>query len=207
MYETEEQEVEALKKWWKENGRSIIGGAVIGLAIVFGWRAWSEYRSGVAAQASNAFEQMVAATEMNRLDDAKIQAERIDKEFKSTPYAAFAELMQARVRYQQGDLPGTKAALEQAIAKAPDSALRTIAALRLARVLLGAADTEGAARVLREHPASAAFAGEYALLRGDIALSQGDIPGARAAFQEAISKGVGNADLVQLKLDNLPSGS
>jgi predicted negative regulator of RcsB-dependent stress response len=39
-YETDDEKVEAIKKWWKDNGISVATGVVIGLAVVFGWRAW-----------------------------------------------------------------------------------------------------------------------------------------------------------------------
>jgi predicted negative regulator of RcsB-dependent stress response len=38
VYTTEDQQVEALKRWWKENAKSILLGVALGLAAVFGWR-------------------------------------------------------------------------------------------------------------------------------------------------------------------------
>ena len=38
VYETEEQQVEAVKKWWKENGVSLIVGVVMGLSAIAGWK-------------------------------------------------------------------------------------------------------------------------------------------------------------------------
>ena len=40
-YETEEQQVEALKDWWKQNGLAVIGGAVLGVSALIGWRGWN----------------------------------------------------------------------------------------------------------------------------------------------------------------------
>ncbi|MEW8396328.1 MAG: tetratricopeptide repeat protein, partial [Candidatus Thiodiazotropha sp.] len=37
-YQTEEEQVEAIKRWWKENGTSVIAGLVIGLGGIFGWQ-------------------------------------------------------------------------------------------------------------------------------------------------------------------------
>jgi predicted negative regulator of RcsB-dependent stress response len=132
MYETEEQQVEALKKWWKDNGKSIIAGVVLGLGGVLGWKAWVDYRDRVAAEASNVFDQLVSAVDADNKEVAEAQARLLHQNFDSTPYSAFANLMQARLRYQQGDTTGTKEALEQAIAKAPEPALKVIAVLRLA---------------------------------------------------------------------------
>lgn len=207
MYETDDQQVETLKKWWRENGKSIIAGVVIGLAGVFAWRAWVDYRDDRAASASNVFDQLVQNVDRGSPEAATQQADLLARDFQSTPYATFGDLMQARVRFEQKDLPGAKAALERALAKAPDPALRTIAALRLARLLLSEGDTDGAAKVLDGHPAPAAFAGEYAALRGDIALAKGDPKAARAAYEQAILGQVGNPEQIQLKLDNLPPAS
>jgi predicted negative regulator of RcsB-dependent stress response len=41
-YETEEQQVDAIKKWWHENGTMLIVGAVVGLAGLWGWRYYGE---------------------------------------------------------------------------------------------------------------------------------------------------------------------
>jgi predicted negative regulator of RcsB-dependent stress response len=207
MYETEEQQVEALKKWWKENGKSIIAGIVLGLAGVLGWRAWSDHRDNVASQASNIFDQMVVSVDMGDAESAAKQAQTLHQEYGSTPYSGFAELMQARLLYEKGDGAAAAAALEQAIAKAPDEALKTIAVLRLARLRVAADELDAAEALLQKHPAPATFNGEYAAVRGDIALGRGDTAAARSAYQQALAEQAGNADLVQLKLENLPPAS
>ena len=59
-YRTDEEQVEQLKKWWNENGKSIIGGIAIGLIAIFGWRGWQDHQVTQGEQASNLYEQMVA---------------------------------------------------------------------------------------------------------------------------------------------------
>jgi len=207
MYETEEQQVEALKKWWKENGKSIVGGVVIGLAAVFGWQQWNVYQDRVGAQASNAFDQLTLSVEQGDDDAAAKQAEILHQEFGSTPYDAFTYLLEARLAYERKDAAAARTALENAIANAPDESLETIAVLRLARLELDAGNADGAAAILDRHRAPDAFAGEYAAVRGDIARAKGDLEAARAFYQEAIEREAGNTDLVQLKLENLPPAS
>ena len=207
MYETEEQQVEALKKWWKENGKSIIAGVVLGLAGVAGWKVWIDHKESVAKQASSVFEQLVFAVESENTEIADAKAKALHKEFGSTPYSAFADLMQARLLYGQGDPAGSKAALERAIANAPDPALKAIAVLRLARIQLSLGEPDAAEAMLNNHPAPAAFTGEYAAVRGDIARARGDVAAARSAYEQAIAEQAGNAGVVQLKLENLPPAS
>jgi predicted negative regulator of RcsB-dependent stress response len=206
FYETEEQQVEALKNWWQENGRAVVAGAVLGLAGVFGWRAWLAHQNTVAAQASNLFDQLVMSVESGKPPlETQQQTITLRDEYGATPYAAFADLMAARIRYEQGDVAGTKAALEQAIVKAPDPALQILAVLRLARVKISAGELDQAMALLNQYPAPPSFIAEYAVLRGDIARAKGDAAAARSAYQEALAGKPGQADLIQLKLDNLPS--
>ncbi len=207
MYETEEQQVEALKKWWKENGKSVIAGIALGLAGVLGWRAWSDHQDNVASQASTIFDQLVVSVDIGNAESAAKQAHTLHQEYSSTPYSAFAELMQARLLFEKGDSAAAAAALGQAIAKAPDEALKTIAVLRLARLRAAAGELDAAEALLQQHPASASFNGEYAAVRGDIAAGRGDTAAARSAYQQALAAQAGNADLVQLKLENLPPAS
>lgn len=203
LYETEEEQVESIKKWWKENGRSVFAGAAIGLGAVFGWRWWLEQRQDVAEQASATFEQLLAQSGAQDSGTALALSQVVIKEFGSTPYAAFAPLVTAHTKYQKGDKDGARADLEQAIQKAPDPAIRAVAVLRLARILLDQGDAAGAAALLSRFPLTAGFSGDQAALSGDIALAQGDTAGARLAYTEALKKSPSSAALIQIKLDNL----
>ena len=40
IHRTEEEQVEAIKTWWKANGTSVIVGVVLGVAVIFGVRYW-----------------------------------------------------------------------------------------------------------------------------------------------------------------------
>ena len=60
-YETEEQQVEAIKRFWKENGTAIIVGAVLGLGGLWGWRYYNDEQIAAKEQASAAFESQTAA--------------------------------------------------------------------------------------------------------------------------------------------------
>ena len=135
-YETDEEKVEAIKKWWKENGVSVISGVAIGLGAIFGWRAWINYQDSVGQQASAAFEQLLASADGEDSQSAVAQSQLIAEEFSSTAYATLAALVQARVELNAGNLAAARGALEQAIAMSPDAGLTRIAALRLTRILI-----------------------------------------------------------------------
>ncbi len=205
-YETDEEKVEAIKKWWKENGLSVIAGALIGLGAIYGWRFWLDYRDSVAAQASTAFEQLLmTAGGATQAEGVAERADLIREEFGSTPYVALSALVAAKALYEAGDAAAAMAALEDVVADAPDPALTRIAALRLARIQVAEGQLEAAAHTITTNDVSPAFAGEFAAVRGDIAAARGDVAAARTAYQQAIEQGTGLSQLIRLKLDNLPS--
>jgi len=204
IYETDDEKVEAIKKWWKENGLSVVGGVGIGLAAVFGWRGWIAYQDGVSQQASAAFEQLLAAADSGSTDSALKQSELLTAEYGSTVYGTFSALVKAKVELDKGNSAEARAALEQVMASAPDPGLATIAALRLARLLIDEGDLPAAAAILGKQGATDRFAAEIAALRGDIAAAEGRIQEAREAYEQALAAGATPADLLQLKLDNLP---
>lgn len=205
QYETDEEKVEAIKKWWKENGTSVVAGVVIGLALVFGWRGWVGYRDSVAAQASADFEQLLAGATQGQTESVTKRAEILNQDFASTPYAALGSLVSAKVRYEAGDVAGATADLERVIAKAPDPALARLAALRLARIQVAEGQLDAAAATVSAHDDGESFAGDFAAVRGDIAAARGDLAKAREEYEKAISAGTGLSQLIRLKLDNLPA--
>jgi len=206
-YETDEERAEAIKKWWKENGSSVILGAGIGLAAIFGWRAWIDYRESTAQQASAAFERLLADIDSGTTRSALTQSKLLREEFSSTVYATLAELVQARIELEAGNLASARGALKQAITDSPDSGLTRIAALRLIRVLIAEGDLARAAALVAKHDDGAGFGGAFATLRGDIAAAQGRTTDARAAYEQALTTGAPNPDQVGMKLANLPPSS
>ena len=58
-YETEEQQVEALKAWWAENGKSVMLGVGIGVAAIGGWQFWGKHKESQAREASDGYEQTI----------------------------------------------------------------------------------------------------------------------------------------------------
>jgi len=204
--QTDEEKVEAIKKWWKDNGTSVIAGVAIGLAAVFGWRAWVDHRDNVGQRASLAYEQVLAATSAGAAESAEQMAQTLAADYGNTPYAMLADLALARVRVEQDDLAGAAAALRTALERAPDPALGKLAAFRLARVLIADGDLDGASAVIEQHDDGGAFAGDFAGLRGDIAAAREDWDTARAAYRQAIDQQAALARVIELKLQDLPAG-
>ena len=58
-YETDKEQLDALKAWWKENGRVVVAGLVVGLGGVLGWTSWQSYTERQAENASRLYEEIV----------------------------------------------------------------------------------------------------------------------------------------------------
>lgn len=203
-YETDEEKVEAIKKWWKDNSVSLVAGVVLGLGAVFGWRAWVDYRDQVSQRASAAFEQLLASVRNGETEAARAQATALEQDFDDTAYVALAALARARLEVEAGDAAAARAALEQAIATAPEPSMARIAALRLGRVLIAEGQLETAAAVIDRHDDGGPLSGEFDALRGDLAAQAGRADEARAAYERALAKGATQAEALRLKRDNLP---
>jgi len=201
-YQSDEEQVEALKKWWSENGKAAVAGAVLGLGGIVGWQAWTQHQTSIAEQTSAQYQQLTMAINTGNSESAAKQAELLISKQGKSAYAQFAALSMARQHLEQGDAAAAQSQLTWAIENSSEPAIKQLARLRLARIKLSEGDTSGAAKLANE-ASKDAFAGEFAQLRGDIALANNDKDTARKSYQEALDNNVGNAELVQMKLDDL----
>ncbi|MEW8554790.1 MAG: tetratricopeptide repeat protein [Candidatus Thiodiazotropha sp.] len=204
-YQTEEEQVEAIKRWWKENGTSVIAGLVIGLGGVFGWQAWGNYKDRIGAEAALAFNQLVAAVDRGDSASAVKQAELMRDNYDNSSYAVFAAMAEARVKLEAGDAATAISRLEWAVQHADNPALKQLVQLNLARIKFNEGDLDGAEKLVGSE--AGGFAGEFAVVRGDIALARGDRAAAAAAYTRAMTLQVSNRDLLQMKLDDLAANT
>lgn len=202
---SEREQVEQLRRWWRDNGGWIIAGLVVGVAALFGWRAWNAHQVEQAEAASAVYAELLAAVGAGARDEALSLAAVLSEDYGATPYADHAGLALAKLHMDAGDAEAAAAALASVLDSTGDEELAHIARLRLARVRLQQAQPEAAAALL-DGIEEGGFAALYAALRGDIHVAGGDAEAARAAYQRALEigqPGVIDRNVVQMKLDAL----
>ncbi|MCD6003966.1 YfgM family protein [Vreelandella alkaliphila] len=207
---SEEEQLEVIKRWWKENGTSLIAGAVLAAAGVFGWNAWQNYQEGQAEAASVRYQQLVNMTAGNTLADDQLANARelideITSDHGKTLYAELAQLLEARLAVQQGDLDAAKSALENVASNSSRRYVQSLAWLRLARIEI-ANDNPQAALSLLDESITDALAAQQANVRGDAYAALDQTEQARDAWQTALELAqTQNQPLygVQFKLDDL----
>ena len=205
VYETEDEQVEALKKWWKENGASAVAGVVIGLGLLFGWRWWQDYSVQQAQLASSIYEQVMFALEKEEISPARQVADKLLSEYSGSSYAVLTALTLAHHDLKAGEIDTSHARLQWVIDNSSLAGLTHIARLRKARLFLSQEKVADAKNMIEGVPKDQ-FKGAYAELQGDIAMAQNQTDAARTAYAEAlISKdlSVKHHEWVQMKLDDL----
>ncbi len=201
VYTTEEQQVEVIKSWWKENGTSVLAGTVIGLVGLFGWRYYNELQQTNQEAASQAYNAMTA--QLAKGDDAALeQAKSFISAHQGDAYAELAALQLAAAAVKAGklDLAAEQLTL---VAASGDESIKPIAALRLARVLKDQGKADEALAQLGKIN-NDAFKAQVAEVRGDVLLGQGKPEEARDAYQVAADAGgLQSSAELKLKMDDL----
>ncbi|EGQ7843982.1 YfgM family protein [Vibrio alginolyticus] len=200
LYDTEEQQVEAIKDWWKENGKAVIIGAVVGLGGLFGWR----YYQDSVIQASEAASQSYTKA-MNALQDKGTDAQADVKAFIESnevkEYSVLAALQLAKAQVEAQDLSAALEQLKWAQSNTQDAALLPLISYRIARIETEMGNFDAATAEL-SNVTDTAWTGRIAELRGDIAIRQGDKDAAYAAYTEA-QQAADASPTLQMKLDDL----
>ena len=201
----EQEQLDALKQFWKQYGVLIITLAFLALATFAGVKGWNYYQRSQSEQASALFGKFEEAVRKNDVSQiGSLGAEIIDK-YGSTAYAPMAALLLAKSNYDNGDPAGAATRLQWVIDKAKDDDTAALARLRLAAIRLDEKKYDEALALLDAKHAQA-FAPLYADLRGDILAAQGKLAEARAAYKLALEKSLPNSNyrnVVQIKLDAL----
>lgn len=203
-YETEEQQVEALKKWWKENGTSLVVGLVVGVSALFGWRYYLAQTHAHAMQASDMYLQVAQNAALKNIDDKTIDiSNALINDFSDTPYAALSSLALAKAEYETDNVGRAEAQLELAVKHANEDIIKQIANLRLVRLYIEQKKYDEALSLLNmQH--NSAYDSQYEELKGDVYNASGKFDQARIAYDEAIKlQGTSASKWLKLKRQNL----
>lgn len=204
FYDTEEQRLEALKRWWKENGTSTIIGAIAGIALIAGWNYWQDYKKLKSAEASAIYDQLIKASESDKKDQVDKLAARLQEQYSNTGYADYAKLFQAKYKVQGGDIAGAKEILKELIAAGKDKEISHIARIRLVQLMLASGEYEQGVKLINDVDQASAgkFSDIYDELTGDLYVALDRLDEARTAYQKALKNGY-QSPLLKLKLDDL----
>lgn len=205
-YDLDEQErLDELKAWWKRWGGLVMVCLAVVIAAAAGWRYWENRGATQSFEAAAVYEKLTGSLATNDAKAAREAGAMLIEKYKDTAYAPRAALLLAKLNVGAKDLKSAQTQLEWAVANSKEPAVKDLARLRLAGVLLDQKEYDAALKTLSVAH-SDAFAFRFHDSRGDVLLAQGKPDEARAAYQEAFSKMEENnpyRNIVELKLDAL----
>jgi predicted negative regulator of RcsB-dependent stress response len=204
VYESERDQLDALKKWWQHNSKAIIIGTILGLGSLIGWQQWQASTQAARESASLEYDVLLADLENHNYQGVKDRGANILNKFQGTPYAALTALAVAKVNVEEGDLAAARTYLQMVIDQKDQPQLQHVARLRLAQLLLAQDQAQQALDLVKAIDA-AGFASAYDELKGDIHVALGNIAEARSAYERAIAAMDAAVDqtVIKMKLDDL----
>nr|WP_318384730.1 YfgM family protein [uncultured Enterobacter sp.] len=202
IYENENEQVDALKRFFAENGKALAVGVILGIGALVGWRYWTGHQDDSTRAASLSYENAVAALHAEK-PETLTAAEKFAADNKNT-YGAFASLELAQQFVENNQLDKAAAQLQQGLNAASDENLKAVINLRLARVQVQLKQADAALKTL-DSIKGEGWAAIVADLRGEALLSKGDKQGARAAWESGAKSDASPAlsEMMQMKINNL----
>ena len=204
-YATEEQQVEALKSWWKANGNAVIFGTVLGLAGLVGFRYYTDSQLTAQEALSAQYDTVITELAENGMTAQASTQAFIDAN-SGNAYATLTALQLAAEAVKKQDFAEAEKQLSWVASNTTQATILPLANLRLARVQAQLQNLDGALATLAKIDVDS-FASKKAEVQGDIYVQQGDLAAARTAYQQALTGTDANIQLVQLKLDDLAIAS
>jgi predicted negative regulator of RcsB-dependent stress response len=205
-YDLEEQEqLDQLKAWWKRWGALTLAILAIVIAAGAGWRYWQFKQETQRMESAAIYSKLTQTLKDSDMKTAREVGAALIDQYPQTPYATRAALLLGKLNAGEKDGKSAEAQFNWVIANTKEAALKDLARLRLAGVLLDEKKYDEALRQL-DSAHSDAYGFRFDDLKGDVFVAQNKPVDARKAYQAAVSKMDADnpySKVVDLKLDSL----
>lgn len=194
---TEEEQIEAFKRWWNENWVTIVLPLIVGVLLYVGWFWWQDHKEAQAQLASQKYQALetVLQSAVNgeltpeQKADVVSKANIVISEHAKTLYADMANLELASLHVEAGELEKAASAVNAVVQNATNKSMELLAKARLAKVYAAQGRYDEALALVAQgsdDSGDSAFTSLYAETRGDIYLALGDNAAANTAFNQAM---------------------
>ena len=209
---TEEEQIEALKRWWAENGMQTVLAVVLVIGGYFGWQFWGTHQQEKMTEASDVYREMIdviagqqPGSLLTDTQQAQVNAiaDQLKDDYSSSAYAQFGALVKAKLAVDANDLDKAATELQWALDANPEAPTERLIRLRMARVESARGNIDEALKMVQTgDPAEMKSAYEEA--KGDFYLQQGNSAAAFTAYQSALLSDESTdqmvSNLLQLKM-------
>jgi len=202
IYSTEEQQAEAIKGFFRDNGVALAVGVVLGLGGLYGWKAYNQHTIDTTEALSDSYTQLVetAGQEGSTL---LADADEFIKTNADSSYSVLAAFVTAKEAVEKNELDKAAEKLTWISVNAKNTEFKALAFTRLARIQVEQKQYDAALSTLG-NALPESFKATVEELKGDVYVAKSETDKARSAYQAAVDAGglEGNS-LLQIKLDNL----
>jgi predicted negative regulator of RcsB-dependent stress response len=198
-YLSDREQEEALRTWWRDNWRWLLGGIALGVALLVGYFQWQDYRERRSVAAGVEYEKVRVLAEGRKLDEAQQALAKLTTDHDTSAYAQQGRLLIAKLQVEAGKYDEAAAALRAVVDKSKDAELATLAKLRLGRVLIQQGKHDDAIALLNVEELGA-FAATAREIRGDAQVAKGDESAARAEYAAALAADDAQIDRTMLEM-------
>ncbi|MDX1795097.1 MAG: tetratricopeptide repeat protein [Hydrogenovibrio sp.] len=208
-FETDDEQVAALKNWWDKNGTQLLTGVLI---VVLAWSGWTYYQKNQIAKASHAsttFEVLQSKMQQGAFGDVAREGLKLMEEQPDSPYSTATALMLAKYELNKGEVDEALKHLNWVVKQHLDDAMVLIAQLRIANIYIDQKQYEQAKTLLASIQADKLVDAEkanYDYVSAQLALKQSRFDDARKALQNVVDNAKAPTNLqniARLQLDDL----
>ena len=195
---------EMLSEWWHDYGKYFIAGAVLGIMAIGGWKGWDYYTVTRESEAATHYEEVLDYIALEDEQDATQVLSTLRNEYANTTYSVFASLAMAKFKVEQEQLEEAAADLRWVAENAQYEELRSLAWVRLARVLMEIEQTDEAREIVVNYIFPRGIEELASEIHGDYLTRQGNYEQARDAYQRAISTSmVDDYNFIMMKIEEI----
>lgn len=188
-YLTDRDQEEALRNWWKENWRWILGGIVLGLALLGGWQYLKVHKAQQADAAAKLYTDFRGALDKNELEAANRSLASLSADYAKSPYTQQGRLLLAKKHVEANELDKALPLLQAVADESKDEELAWVARMRVARLLIQQGKHDDALKLLDVEKAGA-FSAQVREIRGDAQVAKGNPSAARAEYAAALADNI-----------------
>lgn len=204
VYSNENEQVDAVRRFFAQNGKALVVGVILGVGALAGWRYWSSHQDGSSRETSSAYQKVSSALDVSKPATLDAAAKFASKN--NNTYGALVSLDLAKRYIDGGKLDKAAEQLKSGLQDTKDANLQAVMNLRLARIQLQQKQPDDVLKTL-DTIKGEGWAAIVADVRGEALLSKGDAKGAREAWSKGIASDASPAlkEMLQMKMNNLPA--
>lgn len=212
---TEEEQIEAFKRWWSENWVTIVLPLIVGVLIYVAWFWWQDHKEAKAELASDQYDAIIEileqaeSTETGLLSAEQKQqvitdAEALISAHGKTLYADHAHLILGGLYAEESEFDKAANHINRVVQSGANDGISLLARARLAKVYMAQDRLDEALSLISGQTSDDSYTSIFAEIRGDIFVAKGDMASANSAYKLALEKlsaeGLARSGLLQTKI-------